>query len=120
MSASTMTYRIIGWNRYRYNGREGFYLNVIEDYKPDAEGDSGGSTQKSIQAPYAESKKIEGVPMSADAPAIIVFKASMQTRGRSDALVCDEILSIAPALSTAKAPLHAGQPADKQPRPATP
>jgi len=89
-------YPIIGWNRYKYNGREGFYLNLVEDYGDDAQGDSAGSTQKSVSAPYAESKKLEGVKMSIERPATIVFKGKMQTRGRSDALVCDEIVSVIP------------------------
>lgn len=92
----TIEYPIIGWNRYKFNGREGFYLNLVEDYGNDTEGDSAGCTQKSVSAPYIESKKLEGVPMSLERPATIVFKGKMQTRGRSDALVCDEIVSVTP------------------------
>lgn len=97
MSASQLivSYPMIGWNRYQYNGREGFYMNVIEAYPADDK-NAGGSLQTAISAPYAESSKVQAVVMSLAAPATVQFKGRMQSRAGSVSLVCDEIISITP------------------------
>ena len=112
----TVSYPIIGWNRYQYNGREGFYMNLVEHYPADDK-NAGGCLQTAVSAPFAESSKVQGVPMSLREPATIVFKGRMQSRAGSVSLVCDEIVSITPFVAKATPP--ATQVADKQPRPAT-
>jgi hypothetical protein len=108
---------MIGWNRYQYNGKEGFYLNLVEEY-PEDDKNVGGCLQTSISAPYAESEKVKNIVMSLDAPATIVFKGRMQSRAGSVSLVCDEIISITPFV--ARPPLAGSSPnGDKTPKAST-
>ena len=88
-----VTYPIIGYSSYSYNGREGFYLNCIENYQSDDKSNSG-SFQTGISANYEELHKLKGVPMSLEKPAIITFKGRVQNRGGVPTLLCDEIISI--------------------------
>lgn len=90
-----LTYPLIGANRYQYNGREGFYLNVIERYAEDDK-NGFGCFQTAISAPYAESAKFLTVPMSLDAPATVELKCRLVSRAGNTSLVCDEVLKVTP------------------------
>lgn len=87
---------MIGWSRYKYNGREGFYLNCVEEYPVSADGDSIGCSQQSISTPYAESVKVQGVKMGLFEPAIVEFVPLSVSRGGNTVLTAAEIVSITP------------------------
>jgi len=93
----------IGHQRYRYNGREGFYLQCVEDY-PESE-DQFGSSVQSIPTPYAESDKFKGVPMGLFEPAIIEFVPAIINRGGNSVLTAEKIVSITPYSQWFKSPV---------------
>ena len=90
-----VTYPMIGFSSYQYNGKEGFFLNVIEDYEMDDK-QCGGSMQTAVSAPYEELSKVKGVSMSLAFPATIEFKGRFQSRGNTTTIICDEIVKITP------------------------
>jgi hypothetical protein len=103
MSQMIISYPCVGWSRYQYNGREGFYLNVVEQH-PQDDKNAAGSFQTAISAPYAESAKVTGVVMNLAAPATVELKCRMVSRAGSTSLVCDEITSVKPFVASAVQP----------------
>lgn len=93
---NTMTFFIIGHQRYKYNGREGFYLNCVDDYPPSDNGDTVGCSQQSVFAPYSESKKIEGVQLGLFEPAMIEIVPSTISRKGTTVLVAESVIGIKP------------------------
>ncbi len=91
---NTVKFYIIGHQRYKYNGREGFYLQCVEDY-PVSE-DSVGSSVQSVSTPYSESLKLKGVPMGLFNPAIIEIVPATINRGGNTVLTAEEVISITP------------------------
>lgn len=95
-----VTYPLIGFNSYNYNGKTGLFLHCVESYPADSQ-ESGGSFQTAISAPYSELKKLfdmrgEKIPASLEAPATITFKGALQNRGGNTVLLCEEIISVVP------------------------
>lgn len=92
---STQQAYIIGHNKYSYNGREGLYLNLVEDYE-EGNKDQVGSFQSAVAAPYDEHTKLTGISMSVSEPAVIEFVGRRVNRQGNTVLVCDEIVKITP------------------------
>lgn len=91
---NTVKFYIIGHQRYKYNGREGFYLQCVEDYP--VSDDMVGSSVQSVSTPYSESEKLKGVQMGIFTPAIIEFVPATINRGGNTVLIAEEIISITP------------------------
>lgn len=91
---NTVKFYVIGHTRYKYNGREGFYLQCVEDYP--VSDDSFGSSVQSAATPYSESDKLKGVPMGLFNPAIVEFVPATVNRGGNTVLIAEEVISITP------------------------
>jgi hypothetical protein len=97
MSQLVMTYPVIGWSKYSFNGQEGLRLFFIEQFEQ-GDRNGAGSFQTVITAPYTEASKLVNVSLSLDAPANIEVKCRLVNRGGKVSLVCDEILKITPTV----------------------
>ena len=99
---NTVKFYIIGHQRYRYNGREGFYLQCVEDYP--VSDDMVGASVQSVSTPYSESEKLKGVLMGLFTPAIIEFVPATINRGGNAVLIAEEVISITPFVQWSKKP----------------
>lgn len=96
---SRVQYYLIGVGGYSYNGKEGLYLQCVENYQ---EGNDlqFGSRGINIQAKFADVRKIQDAVKPEEIgvfkPAIIEFVPLTVSRGGNEVMTAEEILQVIP------------------------
>lgn len=96
---SKIQYYLIGIGGYNYNGREGLYLQCVENYEEGNEL-SYGSRGANVQAKFEDIKKIQDAVKASEIglfkPAIIEFVPLTVQRGGNEVMTCEEVIQVTP------------------------